>query len=68
MMGIKNAKCMTSTTMVRELYWGCGGGVMECFSRAVTSNAPNYQPHPSCAGNAIQELPDTRLKSRTRKR
>jgi len=66
-MGIKSANCMSSTTLVRELYWGCGGGVMECFSGAVVSNAPNHQPHPSCSVNAARGFQDSRIKARKSK-
>lgn len=47
-MANKDLKCRTRTAMLRELYWGCGGGVMECFSGAITDSLPNAKPHPSC--------------------
>lgn len=51
-MSDRKLNCMSSTTMLRELYWGCGGGVMECFSGAVVAAKPFDNPHPSCAKGA----------------
>ena len=53
-MATRNVNCMTNTAVVRELYWGCGGGVMSCFSGAVSATVPNRKAHPSCPREAAQ--------------
>ena len=54
-MAAHKTRCMTSSTLVRELYWGYGGGAMECFSGAVIGARPSLQPHPSCSSDGINE-------------
>ena len=59
-MATRNVNCMTNTAVVRELYWGCGGGVMSCFSGAVSATVPNRKAHPSCPREAVQQQEDTK--------
>ena len=61
-MANRNVNCMTSSAMVRELYWGCGGGVMECFTGAVTATVPHRQLHPSCQNESGRGLHDVKMK------
>lgn len=51
-MGERKRACMTDSAVVRELYWGCGGGVMECFSGAMVATVPNRKPDPTCMSAA----------------
>jgi len=59
---------MTNTAIVRELYWGCGGGVMQCFSSAVTTAVLNEENHPSCRISAPRQNQDMPVGSRKRDR
>ena len=63
-MANRNVNCMSSSAMLRELYWGCGGGVMECFSGAITATVPPRQPHPSCSNDPRRGLHDVKMKPR----
>ena len=67
-MANRNVSCMTNTAIVRELYWGCGGGVMQCFSSAVTTAVLNEENHPSCRISAPRQNQDMPVASRKRDR